>query len=132
MTIELVITALKRAIGRQLPTEVLIHHSDRSSLYASKEYQRILRDHGITTNMSRKGNCYNNACIESFHSVIKKELIFHENYQTRKQAKNSILEYIVSFYNYKRIHSTNNYMPPIAYEKRYYKQRKTIEQFSCL
>lgn len=125
MTKELVITALKRVIGRQPPKEGLIHHSDRGSQYTSKEYQQILRDHGITTSMSRKGNCYDNACIESFHSVIKKELIFHENYQTRKQAKNCILEYIVSFYNYKRIHSTNNYMSPIAYEKRYYKQRKT-------
>ncbi|MDR7076846.1 transposase InsO family protein [Neobacillus niacini] len=92
MTKELVITALKRAIGRQPPKEGIIHHSDRGSQYASKEYQQILRDHRITTSMSRKGNCYDNACIESFHSVIKKELIFHENYQTRKQAKNRILE----------------------------------------
>jgi transposase InsO family protein len=86
MTKELVFTALKRAIGRQPPKEGLIHHSDQGSQYASKEYQQILRDNGITTSMSRKGNCYDNACIESFHSVIKKELIFHENYQTRKQA----------------------------------------------
>ncbi len=71
--------------------------------------------------MSRKGNCYDNACIESFHSVIKKELIFHEKYKTRDQAKKSIVEYIVSFYNYKRTHSFTNYMSPIAYEKHYYK-----------
>ena len=121
MTKELVIIALKRAIRTQTPTPGLIHHSDRGSQYASKEYQQILRNNGITTSMSRKGNCYDNACIESFHSVIKKELIFHEKYKTRDQAKKSIVEYIVSFYNYKRIHSFTNYMSPIAYEKQYYK-----------
>jgi putative transposase len=124
MNKELVITALERAIGRQPPKEGLIHHSDRGSQYASTDYQMILRKYHITTSMSRKGNCYDNACIESFHSIIKKELIFHESYQTRQQAKNSIFEYIVSFYNYNRIHSTNNYMSPIAYEKQYYKQRQ--------
>lgn len=119
MTKELVITALKRAIQTQAPTAGRIHHSDRGSQYASKEYQQLLRDNNITTSMSRKGNCYDNACIESFHSVIKKELIFHEKYRTREEAKRSIVEYIVSFYNYKRIHSFTNYMAPIAYERRF-------------
>lgn len=119
MTKELVIAALKRAIQTQPPTHGLIHHSDRGSQYASKEYQQLLQDNGIITSMSRKGNCYDNACIESFHGVIKKELIFHEKYTTREQAKRSIVEYIVSFYNYKRIHSFNNYMAPVAYEKQY-------------
>ena len=122
MTKELVIIALKRAIRTQTPTPGLIHHSDRGSQYASKEYQQILQNSGIATSMSRKGNCYDNACIESFHSVIKKELIFHEKYKTRDQAQKSIVEYIVSFYNYKRIHSFTNYMSPIAYEKHYYKR----------
>lgn len=119
MTKELVIIALKRAISTQPPTSELIHHSDRGSQYASKEYQQILQDNRIITSMSRKGNCYDNACIESFHGVIKRELIFHEKYITREQAKRSIVEYIVSFYNYKRIHSFINYMTPIAYEKQY-------------
>jgi putative transposase len=70
--------------------------------------------------MSRKGNCYDNACIESFHGIIKKELIYHHSYKTRQEAKMSIFEYIVSFYNYKRIHSANNYMSPIAYERMYF------------
>lgn len=122
MTKELVMTALKRAIRTQPPTAGLIHHSDRGSQYASKEYQQLLRDNNIITSMSRKGNCYDNACIESFHSVIKKELIFHEKYRTREEAKRSIIEYIVSFYNYKRIHSFTNYMPPIAYEKQYFER----------
>jgi putative transposase len=120
MNKELVLTALKRAIRTQPPKEGLIHHSDRGSQYASKDYQKLLREHQITTSMSRKGNCYDNACIESFHSVIKKELIFLQDYQTRKQAEQSIFEYIVSFYNYQRIHSSNDYMSPIAYEKHYY------------
>ncbi|WP_249039309.1 IS3 family transposase [Lysinibacillus mangiferihumi] len=121
MTKELVILALKRAIRTQTQTPGLIHHSDRGSQYASKEYQQVLRTNGMVTSMSRKGNCYDNACIESFHSVIKRELVFHEKYKTRDQAKKSIIEYIVSFYNYKRIHSFTNYMSPIAYEKQYFK-----------
>lgn len=120
MTKELVITALKRAMTAQAPTPGLIHHSDRGSQYASKDYQQLLRENQIVTSMSRKGNCYDNACIESFHGVIKRELIFHENYKTRDQAKRSIFEYLVSFYNYKRIHSANGYMSPIAYEKKYF------------
>lgn len=122
MTKELVITALKRAMITQPPTKGLIHHSDRGSQYASNDYQELLRENGMITSMSRKGNCYDNACIESFHGIIKRELIFHENYKTRNQAKRNIFEYIVSFYNYKRIHSTNQYKSPIVYEKEYYKR----------
>ncbi|MFD1205685.1 IS3 family transposase, partial [Sporosarcina contaminans] len=120
MTKELVITALKRAIGRQAPSEDLIHHSDRGSQYASHDYQNILRGYRITTSMSRKGNCYDNACIESFHSIIKRELIYLETYKTRQQAKDSIVEYIECFYNKNRIHSTNDYLSPIDKEKAYY------------
>ncbi|NPC93066.1 IS3 family transposase [Bacillus sp. WMMC1349] len=119
MTKELTITALKRAINQQLPQKGLIHHSDRGSQYAAYDYQAVLRDYKITTSMSRKGNGYDNACIESFHSVIKKELIFHQKYQTRAEAKRSIFAYIMTFYNYKRIHSSIGYLSPIAYEKKY-------------
>jgi transposase InsO family protein len=125
MTKDLVVTALKRAMVTQRPKEGLIHHSDRGSQYASNDYQRLLRKNGITPSMSRKGNCYDNACIESFHGVIKRELIFHETYKTRHQAKKSIFDYIVSFYNYKRIHSTNGYLSPMAYEKKYHEHSKT-------
>lgn len=119
MTKELVITALKRAIQKQPPTEGLIHHSDRGSQYASHDHRALLKKFGITGSMSRKGNCYDNACIESFHSIIKKELIFLNSYKTRKQAKLSIFAYIETFYNYKRIHSTIDYLSPLAFEKRY-------------
>lgn len=74
--------------------------------------------------MSRKGDCYDNACIECFHSITKKEFIFHEDYRTLEQAKISIMGYIVSFYNYKRIHGAKNYLSPVTYEKEYYRQRK--------
>jgi len=124
MTKALTITALQRAINQQPPQEGLIHHSDRGSQYAATDYQAILGKYNITTSMSRKGNCYDNACIESFHSIIKKELIFHEKYQTREQAKRSIFAYIMTFYNYKRIHSSIRYMSPLQYEKRYIQQVK--------
>lgn len=125
MTKELVIDALKRAIDRQPPQQGLIHHSDRGTQYCSKAYRSLLEQYGIISSMSRKGNCYDNACIESFHSVIKKEWIFHEKYRTRAQAQASILEYILHFYNCRRIYGTIGYKTPIAYEKEYYKQKKT-------
>lgn len=124
MTKELVIHALQQAIWRCPPQKGLIHHSDRGSQYCSKAYQDLLVQYGIISSMSRKGNCYDNACIESFHSVIKKEWIFHEKYRTRIQAQASILDYILHFYNCKRIHGTIGYKTPIAYEKEYYKQKK--------
>lgn len=124
MTTELVIVALKRAINKQPPKRGLIHHSDRGTQYCSKAYRALLDQYGIISGMSLKGNCYDNACIESFHSVIKKEWIFHEKYRTRAQAQVSILEYILHFYNCRRIHGTIGYKTPIAYEKEYYKPKK--------
>jgi putative transposase len=128
MTKDLTITALQRAIAQQPPKKGLIHHSDRGSQYAANEYQAILRNYQMTTSMSRKGNCYDNACIESFHSVLKRELVFHEKYQTREEAKRSIFDYIMTFYNYKRIHSAIQYMSPMAYEKRYAQQLNATKQ----
>ncbi|UXS36006.1 IS3 family transposase [Staphylococcus delphini] len=119
MTKELVMSALNKAYTIQEPKEGLIHHSDRGSQYASIEHQNLLREKGIQSSMSRKGNCYDNACIESFHSIIKKELIHHQNYKTRNEAMFSIVEYILTFYNSKRVHSTLNYMSPIEFEKKY-------------
>lgn len=92
--------------------------------YCSKAYRALLDEYGMISSMSHKGNCYDNACIESFHSVIKKEWIFHKRYRTRTQAQVSILEYILHFYNYKRIHGTIGYKKPIVYDKEYYKQEK--------
>lgn len=119
MTKELVLQALKQAYGRQHPEQGLIHHSDRGSQYASLDYQKQLQIYEMIGSMSRKGNCYDNACIESFHSVLKKELIYLNKYETREEAKKSIFEYIEVFYNNQRIHSSIDYNTPSDYERMY-------------
>ncbi|MBG9568034.1 transposase [Brevibacillus agri] len=119
MTKELVLTALDRAHSQQRPRGEVLHHSDRGSQYASHDYQARLRTYKMKGSMSRKGNCYDNACIESFHSVLKKELVYLEKFKTRKQAKKRIFEYITCFYNGKRIHSAIGYSTPNEYERMY-------------
>ena len=119
LTKELAIIALERAMINQPPKKGLIHHSDRGSQYASIDYTNKLKEADITISMSRKGNCYDNACIESFHSSIKKELIYQRKYKTRDEAKMSIFNYLVGFYNSKRIHSTLGYLSPNEFEKQY-------------
>ncbi len=120
MTKELVMLALEQAYQRQRPDGPVLHHSDRGSQYASHEYQARLKSYGMICSMSRKGNCYDNACIESFHSVIKRELVYLEKFETREQAKKCIFEYIESVYNGERIHSSIGYMTPVEFERRYY------------
>jgi putative transposase len=115
---ELVLSALKQAYQRQQPQGSILHHSDRGSQYASNDYQAKLMEYGMKCSRSRKGNYYDNTCIESFHGVIKKELI----YQTRYKTKKSIFEYIEIFYNNKRIHSATEYFSPSEYERMYYKK----------
>ncbi|MCM3269532.1 IS3 family transposase [Paenibacillus elgii] len=117
MTKELVLRALDQAYNRQRPKTALIHHSDRGSQYASYEYQGRLRGYNMTSSMSRKGNCYDNACIESFHSVLKKELVYLHRFKTRDAAKSAIFEYIECFYNRKRVHSSIGYITPDAHER---------------
>lgn len=121
MTKELVISALSRAHNRQQPPKgSVLHHSDRGSQYCSNDYQKQLKTYEMDVSMSRKGNCYDNACIESFHSILKKELIYLTKYKTREQAKKEIYEYIEVFYNSKRIHSANGYFTPSEYERMYF------------
>lgn len=121
MTKELVIQALDTAVYRQDPIDTLLHHSDRGSQYASHDYQARLLKYNMVGSMSRKGNCYDNACIESFHSVIKRELIYLEKFETREQAKSKIFEYIEVWYNRERIHSSLGFISPVEAERRYYK-----------
>lgn len=120
MTKELVMKALERAYRQQRSPEGVLHHSDRGSQYASNDYQKLLKTYKMKGSMSRKGNCYDNACIESFHSVIKKELVYLEKFKTREQARKRIFEYITCFYNGKRIHSTIGYFTPNEYERMYH------------
>ncbi|WP_249365496.1 IS3 family transposase [Cytobacillus citreus] len=119
MTKELVMNALKMAYHRQKPGNGLIHHSDRGVQYASTEYQKLLKQYQMIGSMSRKGNCYDNACIESFHGILKRELVYQTRYRTRNEARKSIFEYIEFFYNSKRIHSTLDYHTPNEFEKMY-------------
>jgi|SRR5699024_446585 len=116
MTKELCITALRRALDLRKPSGKLIHHSDRGSQYASNEYVQYLKAHDIQISMSRKGNCFDNACIESFHSTIKKERIFRRQYKTRQEAIMDVLKYI-GFYNERRMHSTLDYLSPNEFER---------------
>lgn len=124
MTKDLVLKALDRAYKRKQPKEGVLHHSDRGSQYASKDYQERLNEYKMVGSMSRKGNCYDNACIESFHSIIKKELVYLDKFKTREQAKKKIYEYIEFFYNRKRIHSSIGYFSPVQYERMYYNSIK--------
>jgi transposase InsO family protein len=120
MTKELVLQALQQAHGRQQPDAAVLHHSDRGSQYASHDYQKQLQTYAMIGSMSRKGNCYDNACIESFHSLIKKELIYLNKYETREEAQKSIFEYIEVFYNNERIHSSIGYTTPSDFERNYH------------
>jgi putative transposase len=120
---ELVLTALDRAYQNQQPSGTVLHHSDRGSQYASHAYQKRLKKYRMHVSMSRKGDCYDNACIESFHSLLKRELVYLSTFFTRKQAKQKIFEYIEVFYNRKRIHSTLGYVSPLKFESMYYEQQ---------
>lgn len=112
----LVVDALTMAVQRRCPGEELMAHSDRGSQYASEHYQRLLAKHGITCSMSRRGNCYDNAPMESFFATLKKELVHHEDYATVEEAKASIFEYIELFYNRIRRHSSLGYVSPAEFE----------------
>ncbi|HKB35272.1 MAG TPA: IS3 family transposase [Gemmataceae bacterium] len=117
VTSRLVVDALEMAVARRLPEEGLLAHSDGGSQYASDHYQRLLGKHGIECSMSGKGQCWDNAPMESFFASLKKELVHHEDYQTRAQARASIVEYIEMFYNPKRLHSSLGYLSPAEYEQ---------------
>lgn len=114
---DLTATAFKQAVSREKPPEGLIHHSDRGRQYACYGYQGLLRRYGITPSMSRKGNCYDNAYMESFFSTLKRELVHGERYRTREEARLSIFEYVEVFYNRERKHSGLGYKSPEQYEK---------------
>lgn len=111
--------AMLMALMKRQPSQGLIVHSDRGVQYAAGDYQRLLADWSVTPSMSRKGNCYDNAVSESFFATLKGELVDHEHYQTRDEARTSLFEYIESFYNRERLHSTLEYMTPVEFEQAY-------------
>jgi putative transposase len=116
MTTELVEDALKMALYERQPDPGLLHHSDRGSQYASDQLRKIMDDHHITVSMSRTGNCYDNAVMESFFSTLKCEWVYFQDYQTRTQASLDIFSYIAGFYNRIRLHSTLGYRSPEQFE----------------
>jgi len=114
---DLAIRALKMAIALRSPPRGCIFHSDRGSQYCSHDYQKILREHGFKVPMSGKGNCYDNAAVETFFKTIKAELIWRRKWETRRQAETAIFQYINGFYNPRRRHSALAGKSPLAFER---------------
>ena len=124
MTQGLTLEALSRAISYRRPTVGLIHHSDRGSQYCALDYRKRLEQHGLVASMSRKGNCYDNAPMESFWESLKNELVHPQRYATRAEAEASIREYIEIFYNRQRRHSRLGNQAPAVFAQNYCKQQK--------
>jgi putative transposase len=116
MRSELVGDALQMAIARRQPGKELLHHSDRGVQYTCDDYMHLLQSHNIQASMSGRGDCWDNAAMESMWSTLKCELVHHESYATFEQARASIFEYIEVFYNRKRLHSSTGYKSPEAFE----------------
>jgi transposase InsO family protein len=110
--------ALQMAIGRRRPSAGLIVHSDRGTQFASADYRQLLARHELLPSMSRRGNCYDNAFIESFWSSLKYELVYHRKFATREEARAAIFDYIEVFYNRARLHSSLGYLSPLSFESR--------------
>lgn len=121
MTAQLICNALNMAIHNQQPTKELIVHSDRGSQYCSREYRNILEQYGFQGSMSKRGDCYDNAPIESFWGILKNELVHHYNYQTREEAKADIIKYIELFYNQRRIQKGLDFKTPNQMAEDFYK-----------
>jgi putative transposase len=114
---DLALAALRKALTTRRPREGLIHHSDRGSQYCSIDYQAELRRHGIAISMSGKGNCYDNAMVETFFKTLKSELVWRTVFSTRNEAEYAIARYIDGFYNPVRRHSALDYLSPTQFEK---------------
>ncbi len=123
ITTRLVEQSLLRAVRVKRPPRGVIHHSDRGSQYCSPKYQTLLERIGMPPSMSRKGNCYDNAPMESFWGTMKNELVHHRRYRTREEAVRDITEYIEVFYNRQRRQKRLGYLSPAAYERKFYAQR---------
>lgn len=115
----LTLKALQMALSRRRPLPGLLHHSDRGRQYASERYQLLLTGHQVVTSMSRTGNAYDNAPMESFFATLKTELIHRRLYQTHREARADIFEYIEVFYNRQRSHSALHYLTPADYDSLY-------------
>jgi len=117
MTAQLVADAVMMAIWRRGKPDALLHHSDQGSQYTSEQFQRLMQDNGVTCSMSRSGNCWDNAAMESFFSSLKTERVRKKVYRSRDQARANVFDYIERFYNPTRRHSTLGYLSPIDFER---------------
>jgi putative transposase len=117
MTAQLVTDALIMAIWRRGKADALLHHSDRGSQYSSEQFQLLLADHGVICSMSRSGNVWDNAAMESFFSSLKTERVARKTYRTRDDARADVFDYIERFYNVTRRHSTIGYLSPVEFER---------------
>jgi len=124
MTQSLTATVLWRAVRNKRPAPELIHRSDRGNQYCAHSYQKLVKQFGMQASMSRRGNCYGNAPMESFWGSLKNELIHHQRYATRADAQATIQEYIESFYNRQRRHSRLGYIPPAAFAEEFSRQQQ--------
>lgn len=115
---DLATRALKMAIAFWVPTNDSIRHTDRGSQHCSHDYQKILRQHLFKVSMSSKGNCYDNAAVETFFKTIKAELIWRQPWKTRRSAEVAVFEYINGFYNLRRRHSALGWKSPVAFERK--------------
>jgi putative transposase len=122
ITMNLVKQSLIKAVEAKRPAKGLIHHSDRGIQYCAHEYQKLLSQLDMKISMSRKGNCYDNAPMESFWGTLKSELVHHRHYRTREEATREITEYIEIFYNRQRRQKRLGYLSPVAYERLFYAQ----------
>jgi transposase InsO family protein len=113
---QVAIAALQMALARRQPAPGLIHHTDQGALYTSGAYQQVLTQQGLVASMSRKGNCYDNAVVESFFSTLKNELVHDRDYHTREEARAEVFEFIEVFYNRQRLHQTLGYVSPVQFE----------------
>jgi putative transposase len=117
INLPLAVEALAMAIRTRKPKPGLIHHSDRGQLYLATAYRDLLKSHGMVQSMSKKGDCYDNAVVESFFSNLKNELTWHRSFKTRDEARSAVFDYIELFYNRERQHQTLDYVSPIRYEE---------------
>ena len=128
MTASLVNNALLSAIWKRKPAKGLLWRTDQSSQYASESHRNLLTSYSIVQSMSRNGNCWDNSVAESFFKTLKTELVYHDDFRTRYEAKQSIFKYIEIFYNRERLHSDNGYLSPAEYENNF---ESSMKKVSC-
>lgn len=122
MQAELVVDALEMAVARRRPQPGLVHHSDQGSQYIALVFGQRLREAGIAQSMGSKGDCFDNAAIESYHATLEKDLLRRRSFRTRQAAQTAVFDYVEAFYNRERLHSTLGYRSPAEYEQDYYER----------